>query len=277
MITRRTFLATAAVTPFFTVPVAAAQDAVSPEIIVEHAISYGEVDGKRLLLDAYRPPVRDLPRPAMIVLPGWGGGRDYVAPNAAAMAAAGYVAFVADYRLSFETFASDAHLALSWVRENAATYGVDPERVGSYGHSAGGQLAVMLGIHDVADPSNRVACAVSVAGIGDVTVMETDPERLAVAAGIVGMPQEDLLAVLRDQSPAALVDDKTAPAMLLHGGLDDVLSPDQSRNLSAALQSAEVETAFVYFPEETHVPIIRWELGGGLVLAFLEQHLRPSH
>lgn len=284
MITRRMFLASAAVAPLLAAPTMLAQDAAPMEVTVEQGISYGEADGQSLILGAYRPPSRDTPRPAMLVFPGWGGGREYVAPNARALAEGGYVTFVADYRLSFATFLDDARLAVQWVRDNAATYEVDPERVGAYGHSAGGQLAVLLGTSakERSDTTSgtttggRIGCSVSVAGVGDVSIWERDSDEMAVVTSIVGMPPEQVLEELRDQSPVELVDEQSAPAMLLHGGQDEVLSPDHSRNLAAALHEAGVETVFVFLPELTHVPIIEWELGSGLVLAFLGRHLHPE-
>jgi acetyl esterase/lipase len=218
-----------------------------------------------------------------MVFPGWGGGREYVTPNAQALAAAGYVAVVADYRLSFSTFVDDARLAVEWVRANAAIYGIDPQRVGAYGHSAGGQLAVLLGMPGspgsatpTPDPFTQVVCGVSVAGVGDVAVLERDTSKHEVIQQITGLTPDQIVDSLRDKSPAALVNEQSSPAMLLHGGADEVLSPEQSWNLAAALQAAEVETVHLFLPGVSHGPIIEWDLDGGLVLAFLRHHLRPD-
>jgi acetyl esterase/lipase len=286
LVTRRrvlgTSLALAAAPLLAPLPTAAAAQEATP-VSIDPEVPFAEVDGTSLLLDLYRPPARDAARPAVLVFPGYGAGREYLAPNAQALAAAGYVAAVADYRASFATFVDDARLAARWVRANAPTYGVDPERLGAYGHSAGGQLAVLLGTRGtpgsatpVADPFDQVTCSVSVAGVGDVSVVERDTDRLPIALEITGLTSEQLLDGLRDKSPAALVDGQNAPAMLLHGGADEVLSPEQSWNLAAALQAAGVETVHVFLPGVGHGPIVEWELGEGLVLAFLRRHLRPD-
>jgi acetyl esterase/lipase len=58
--------------------------------------------------------------------------------SARALAEAGYVAFAVDYRLHWPEHIDDAQLAVRWIRANADRYGIDPERIGSYGHSTGG-------------------------------------------------------------------------------------------------------------------------------------------
>ena len=114
-----------------------------------------------LLLDVYRPPARPAPRPAMVLVHGggmWTGSRADMADPARHLARAGYVAFAVDYRLVDAAAArhrwpaqlDDVQLAVRWVRANAGRYGVDPERVGAYGWSAGGQLAALLGTRDTA-------------------------------------------------------------------------------------------------------------------------------
>lgn len=65
----------------------------------------------------------------------------------------GITAFVLKYRLAREegstytiegTAAGDARRAVRWVRAHAAEYGVDPNRVGVMGFSAGGELVSLI-------------------------------------------------------------------------------------------------------------------------------------
>jgi len=117
---------------------AQAQDA-TPDVESQQGEVYGEVDGEPLLLDVYRPPARDTPRPAVVLFPGWGASRISLIAQALELARAGYVAFAVDYRWDWPEFIDDAQLAVRWVRANADGYGVDPERICAYGWSAGGQ------------------------------------------------------------------------------------------------------------------------------------------
>jgi acetyl esterase/lipase len=42
----------------------------------------------------------------------------------------------------------------AWLRANAVKYNIAPERIGAYGHSAGAQLAALLGMLDTRDNSD---------------------------------------------------------------------------------------------------------------------------
>lgn len=171
-------------------------------------VVYGEVEGTPLLLDVFQPSARETPRPAVIIIHGGGfvGGDRTIGWEAAThMAEAGYIAFSIGYRLFDQVGGSnpwpaqldDAQRAVRWVRANAATYGVDPERIGAYGHSSGGTLAAMLGVRETRDDSDaelagissRVTCVVTLAGSSDLSipppaVMATFEEQLN--AGLFG-------------------------------------------------------------------------------------------
>lgn len=66
-----------------------------------------------------------------------------------AFLAAGYAVASINYRLSGEAKApaqiQDAKAAVRWLRANAAKYKLDPQRFASFGASAGGNLAALLG------------------------------------------------------------------------------------------------------------------------------------
>jgi acetyl esterase/lipase len=79
---------------------------------------------------------------------GWRSGErsDFPSWNAW-LADTGYVVFDIDYRLSpppaWQDAPADVACAVGWVKENAARYGVDPERVALMGRSAGGHLVLL--------------------------------------------------------------------------------------------------------------------------------------
>ena len=133
-----------------------------PKFEKERDVIYGEVGGEPLLLDVYRPVGWPAPRPSVLVFHGGGlvfGSRGDVVEPARALAIAGYVAFAVEYRLfdpntganPWPAQLDDAQRAIRWVRANAATYGVDPDRVAAYGHSSGGTLAVAVGVRETRD------------------------------------------------------------------------------------------------------------------------------
>jgi len=73
-----------------------------------------------------------------------------------------FVAFSVDYRLfhgtenAWPTQLDDVQRAVRWIRANAAKYHIDPDRIGAFGHSAGAQLAALLGMEATRDNSDPV-------------------------------------------------------------------------------------------------------------------------
>ena len=277
-----------------TAPASAQTPEATPEIGFERGVVYGEVDGQELLLDVAQPPQGDEPRPAMIVIHGGFlvvGGRGDIVQITAELARAGYVAFSIDYRLFSEKTGAnpwpaqldDVQRAVRWVRGNAGTYGVDPERIGAIGHSAGGQLASMLGVRDtregidpgLANFSSRGNCVVCIAGYVDLTIPYIYPNIDALTAAILGGTEESppSEAAYDDFSAITFVDEQTAPFLLLHGARDDLVPVEHSRRMAEELHEEGVEVVYAEFPDVEHFGITGWNLIGPHTLAFLGRHL----
>jgi dipeptidyl aminopeptidase/acylaminoacyl peptidase len=168
-----------------------------------------------------------------------------------------------------------------YVRANAAQYGVDPERVGAYGWSAGGQLAALLGTRDTRDARSplaaypsRVACVVDLAGDVDLAAYTSPPALDEVVALLGGTPAQ-VPERYRDSSPLSWIDARTAPFLVVHGAPDDVVPVAQSRRLVSALRAAGVEVAYAELPDAGHGDLA-WSRVGPAALAFLGRHLRPG-
>ena len=255
-------------------------------------VVYGIVDDEPLLLDVYRPPAHAAPRPAMVLVHGggmWTGSRADMADPARQLARAGYVAFAVDYRLVDAEAArhrwpaqlDDVQLAVRWMRASADRYGIDPDRVGAYGWSAGGQLAALLGARDTrdlalanADHPSRVACVIDLAGDVDLTAYTVPPALDEVVALLGGTPAE-VPARFRDVSPLSWIDTRTVPFLVIHGLEDDVVPIEQSRLLVAGLRAAGVDVEYTELPRAGHGDL-NWSRVGSAALAFLERHLRPG-
>src|SRR6516164_1598646 len=89
-------------------------------------------------------------RPAIVFFFGGGwtqGTVQQFAPQSAYLARRGMVAARADYRVKSrhqvtpDVCVEDAKSAVRWLRKNAATLGIDPEKVVAAGGSAGGHIA----------------------------------------------------------------------------------------------------------------------------------------
>jgi acetyl esterase/lipase len=253
----------------------------------------GEAGSDELILDVYRPPAREEPRPAVVIV--FGGAwvmrsKEDWSANAEKIAEAGYVVFNLNYRLMKEDGRNpwpdqfdDVQRAVRWVRANAETYGVDPERVGAVGHSSGGQMVGLLGTREtrdngdstLADYSSRVDCVVNLAGDMDLMIPFPDAESNDLAAQFFGGTRAEVPEVYRDASPLHWVDAATVPFLILQGAAGDP-AVEHSRRMTEALHEAEVEVVYGEFPGVDHIAIIAWELMGPLTLAFLGRHLHPE-
>jgi acetyl esterase/lipase len=118
-------------------------------------VIYRIVDGTALALDVYQPAAGG-PYPAVLLVHGGGwhnGDKSEFIAEGQDLALAGFVTFVANYRLAppggtWHALAPvrDLHAAVRWIRQNAPVYDADPALVGALGSSAGGNLAQMVGV-----------------------------------------------------------------------------------------------------------------------------------
>ena len=137
--------------------------------VFEGALVYGVVDGRELLLDVLSPQASP-PGPKPLVVYVHGGGW-HEGDRSAAMhpwlnpllVSHGFVTASVTYRLSGEARwpapLDDVRSALRWLREHAQDLGVDPQRMGLWGHSAGAHLAALAAL---TTPASETVQAVAV-------------------------------------------------------------------------------------------------------------------
>ena len=126
---------------------------ISASISEEKNIVYCSAGNRKLLLDAFYPKQKTAEkRIAIIIVHGGGwrtGNRTLHYPLAQRLAKMGYACFTPEYRLSTEALypaaVYDIKSAIRWVRKNAAKYNIDINKIAVAGHSAGGELAAMMG------------------------------------------------------------------------------------------------------------------------------------
>src|SRR5436190_1288743 len=128
----------------------------------ESNVIFGTYSGLALLMDVYKPA--SVNGYGIVVIPGsgWHTGLAYSAnllkqskefslyiPK---LSAAGYTLFVVTHRAAprfhFPDAVDDAQRAVRYIRQNAARYGIDKDRIGALGASSGGHLVSMLGTLD---------------------------------------------------------------------------------------------------------------------------------
>jgi acetyl esterase/lipase len=237
---------------------------------VEKNVSYGAAQGEPLLLDVIRIPATGL-RPAIVFVHGGGwhsGDKKDFRALAQGFAQRGYVCFSLNYRLvndtdhHFPAQLDDVQRAVRWIRANAARYGVDPNRIGAIGASAGGQLVALLGTLDTRDNqppelsqySSRVQCVVDMYGPVDLTSkFPSDPGNVpeGIRRLMDGTPR-DKPQLYQLASPLFHVDHATVPFLIFQGAIDPLVPVNQSRRLADALKKNGVPVTYVEFPDEGH-------------------------
>lgn len=204
--------------------------------------------------------------PAVLLIHGGGwreGDLSDFESLAPAFARRGIVAAAMNYRLSPEArwpaMLEDAHAALDRLR--AAQ--VDPARIAVWGHSAGGQLALLLGLQRPAD----VRCVVAMGAPSDLTVLSREDS----AAREVFTPEQRATA-----SPLFQPCDVPPPILLVHGDADSVVPIGHARALATRWPD-RVRT--IELPEGDHG--IRWPLPEALrarreAVRWVEEQLQPA-
>lgn len=188
--------------------------------------------------------------PAILICPG--GGYTHLADHEAGPVAEwlnglGVTAFVLRYRLApyrFPASLLDGQRAMRWIRYHADEFGVDRERIGVLGFSAGGHLAAMLARGEVLtppdrDPSDPVDGESSDATLAilayAVTIMH-GPKAHGIVPNLFGPePAEELTQYC---SLPYLVSSQNPPTFLWHTADDQVVP------VSHALQYADALSAF---------------------------------
>jgi acetyl esterase/lipase len=263
-------------------------------VSVQDNVHYGVVNEQPLLLDVYQPAgLTARPRLAIVLIHGGGWtsfDKSTMRGMAQLLARSGFVAFSVDYRLlrgtenRWPAQLDDVQRAVRWIRASAAKYDVNPERIGAFGHSAGGQLAALLGTEDTRDNSDtalaryssRVQAVVDVSGPTDFT-SEHDPDGDAFLANLFGVDYSKNPAIWRDASPVSHISKTSAPFLIVHGTRDDQVPIAQSQELLDRLKQAGVPAGLVTVDDghTFHTPEARMRLALETV-GFFNRYLNPA-
>jgi acetyl esterase/lipase len=225
----------------------------SPKVSRTDGIVYGTRGDQTLGLDVIRPEHPNGLGVLMLVSGGWKSRQPGKFPTwpLSPVLRRGYTVFdiyhVSQPQASVMEIAEDMHRAVRFVRHHAREYGVDPQRLGVAGGSAGGHLALLLatrggpGPPDAADPVDRESSAVQAVAIfypvtdllnlGNSTENLGDggpPKSFVKAFG----PQSTNLAtwkvIGRETSPIYFVSSNLPPILIYHGDKDTLVPLEQS-------------------------------------------------
>ena len=216
-------------------------------------VTFDEVNG--LTLDAYVP---EGPGPFAAAILVHGGGWEagdrvtYITPLFRPLAERNIAWFSIDYRLTpavdNAAQVDDVARAVSFVREHAAAFRVDPDRLVLVGESASAQLVSLLAVR-----RTPVAGVVSFYGVYDLLAMSGDPASpRSLARRLFGIStlDEAARATLRAHSPRFLVHSEMPPLLLITGTGDGLYG--QARDFEAALREAGASFDAVALPGAPH-------------------------
>lgn len=176
----------------------------------------------------------------------------------------GISSFVLRYRLPGESLPTrpalplaDAQRAIRWIRHHARDYGVDADRVGVMGFSAGGHLAAMLATAHDRDVYAAVDDADAWSARPAFTILMYPV--ISMRAEIAHSGSRDLLLgtspsqeTIEHWSPERQVSGDTPPVFLLHATDDESVVVENSRVFYRALQAAGIPADLHLYAEGGH-------------------------
>ena len=266
------------------------------KIILEKGIIFGTADGVDLKLDLARPGNGEGPYPALVFIHGGGwstGSRHTIYIKRAAER--DYVAVSVDYRLTsvkdgiktkypFPAQLHDVKCAVRWLRANAEKYLIDPAHIGAYGYSAGGHLALLLGLTDSSDGiegdcgnlnfSSRVQAIFNVSGPTDLAshlvTKNVDKHKIM---RLLGGSLEEIPDKYRQASPIAYVSKDDPPVFTVHGDQDTTVPPQQAELLDNKMKEIGVSHTLIMQEGVNHRVKINM-LADYPVWDFFDKHLK---
>ncbi len=148
----------------------------------------------------------------------------------------------------------DVRRSVRFIRLRANKFGVDPERLGVTGGSAGGHLSLMLGTaSDNGDPdskdevlrtSNRVAAVVAyfpptdirpwVNKVPDFPALQFEEEKSVACSPLLHVSKDD------------------PPTLLIHGDKDELVTLDHSENILAKFKEHKVTSKLLVIKGAAH-------------------------
>jgi acetyl esterase/lipase len=255
-------------------------------------VIYGRKFGTALTLDVIQPAgTKNGYGIIFMVSGGWFSSHDAVNPKMyASFLDRGYTVFAVVHgsqpKFTVTEVVQDIHRAVRFIRHNAANWGVNPDRLGISGASAGGHLSLTMGTQGgpgdpkAKDPIDRESSAVqAVACFFPPTdfLNYGTPGEDAVGVGILkdfkaafgprSESPEDRQKLGREISPIYFVTAQTVPTLIIHGDADKLVPVQQAQSFVDRATATGVDAKLIVKPGAAHgwvgmekdmVAIVEW-------------------
>ena len=236
-------------------------------VSIKEGIVIGEGGGRSLEADIFLPPVEEKNRPAVLFIHGGGwieGDRSQLRGYGILLARLGFVCMCNSYRLSNESIwpaqIQDVNCAIRYLRANATDLGLDPDRIGVSGNSAGGHLSLMAAatnydqIFEGEGGSNEVSSEIKAvcAIYPPTTIRQLEMLNPLENAFLMLMGKEANKEDYDKASPLNYVTEDYPPCMLIHGSTDSVVRLKDSTKFYEKLIEFNRPASLHIFSEEEH-------------------------
>lgn len=253
---------------------------------VEKNVIYGMYSGLALLMDVYYPAKPNGVGVVYVAGSGFYAPLAFTAPQlkeapsnarfGKGLTDRGFTMFAINHRATprfqYPDPVEDVQRAVRFVRANAKTYGIQPDRIGAAGASSGGHLVSMTGvldgkgIPDDPDPVNRMSSKIQAVftlfAPFDLAMQfresrgQGGPEAVALLVGALITPSVAPGALefrrLTAASPVAHVTRDDPPFLMMHGEADTLVPIAQSAQMERVLKDTGVEAKLITVPGGGH-------------------------
>lgn len=237
---------------------------------IDRDMTYCTMNGLALKLDVYYPTkITTRIATALVNIHGgsWSGGdktQSESADDFAELLKRGYIIFAVNYRLApahkFPAQLEDVKCAVRFLRANAATYQIDAQRIGTWGCSAGGQLAALAGVTDASagfdahgdyqNESSRVQAVAALAAPADLTLYDV-VARADMLKRVFDV-STGINPTLVRASPVTFVTADDPPFLILQADRDSLIVPRHGEKFAERLNSAGGTARLITVKNATH-------------------------
>lgn len=239
-------------------------------------VLYGRKFGTALTLDVFEP--REKNGAAILFMVSGGFFSSHEAINAkmyAPFLERGYTVFAIVHgsqpKFQIPEITEDIHRAVRFVRHNAKRWGVDPEKFGITGGSAGGHLSLTMGTQgkpgkaDAKDPVDRVSSTVQAVACffpptdflnygeaGEDAVGIGTLQQFKPAFGAKSDTAAGRQALGREISPINFITSNMPPTLIIHGDADKLVPLYQAQRFGARCKEAGAPFKLITKPGVAH-------------------------
>lgn len=235
-------------------------------------LTYQQIGLKKFRLDIFYPctppPKNGFPLIIWIHGGGWAFGNrssDFFLKD---FTKRGFAVATMDYRSSlfakFPAQIEDVTTATRWLFKNSKQLEFNPERVGVAGASAGGQLALLLGLAQnnlsvhwtlrlsSADRIKAIAAFYPPTDLIQVVLPKNRDRSNNLVSLLLGGSVNKLRQQAVEGSPVHYVNRNSPPVFLVHGKKDELVSFEQSQLLKRAMEARGADCQLIVYPDAAH-------------------------